>query len=63
MASDRSESPMKNLQQLLPGMVIGAALYYLVTNPTEAASFVGDDASWLGDVLDSLLEFFKQLVE
>jgi len=54
---------MKNLQQLLPGMVIGAALYYLVTNPTEAASFVGDAASWLGDVLDSLLEFFKQLVE
>lgn len=54
---------MKKIQELIPGMVIGAALYFLVTNPTEAASWVGDAASWLGDVLDSLLEFFKQLVE
>ncbi len=54
---------MKKLQELLPGMVIGAALYFLVTNPTESAQWVSDAATWLGDVLDSLLEFFKQLVE
>ncbi len=54
---------MKNIQQLLPGMVLGAALYFLVTNPSEAAQWVGDAASWLGGVVDSLLEFFKQLVE
>jgi hypothetical protein len=54
---------MKKMQQLLPGMVLGAALYFLVTNPSEAAQWVGDAGSWLGDVFDSLLEFFKQLVE
>lgn len=54
---------MKKIQDLLPGMVVGAALYFLVTNPTEAATWVGDAASWLGGILDSVLEFFKQLVE
>jgi len=51
------------MQKLIPGMIVGIALFLIVTNPSEAASWVGDAASWLGGVLDSLLEFFKQLVE
>lgn len=54
---------MKNLQKLLPGVVLGLALYFLVTNPTDSAQWVSDTANWLGDVFDSVLEFFRQLIE
>jgi hypothetical protein len=51
------------MQKLLPGMIVGIALFLIVTHPTESADWASSAATWLGDVLDSLLKFLKQLIQ
>lgn len=51
------------MQKLLPGVAIAVVLYLVVKYPSESADWVVSAANWLGDVLDSLLSFLKQLIQ